>query len=144
MIYRELGATGMKVSEIGLGCEGFGENECKNTKVLLDMAEENGINYFDLYTSNPEIRASVGEALVGRRKNFLIQSHICSIWKNGQYERSRNIDEVKKGFEEMLTLLRTDYIDVGMIHYVDSLKDWEEIAQGPVLQYVLDLKKALE
>ena len=79
MIYRELGATGMKVSEIGLGCEGFGENECKNTKVLLDMAEENGINYFDLYTSNPEIRASVGEALVGRRKNFLIQSHICSI-----------------------------------------------------------------
>ena len=142
MIYRELGATGMKVSEIGLGCEGFGENECKNTKVLLDMAEENGINYFDLYTSNPEIRASVGEALVGRREKFLIQSHICSIWKNGQYERSRNIDEVKKGFEEMMTLLRTDYIDVGMIHYVDLLKDWEEIAQGPVLQYVLDLKKA--
>ena len=142
MIYRELGATGMKVSEIGLGCEGFAENECKNTKVLLDMAEENGINYFDLYTSNPEIRASVGEALVGRREKFLIQSHICSVWKNGQYERSRNIDEVKKGFEEMMTLLRTDYIDVGMIHYVDSLKDWEEIAQGPVLQYVLDLKKA--
>lgn len=142
MIYRELGATGLKVSEIGLGCEGFGENECKNTKVLLDMAEENGINYFDLYTSNPEIRASVGEALIGRREKFLIQSHICSIWKNGQYERSRNIDEVKKGFEEMMTLLQTDYIDVGMIHYVDSLKDWEEIAQGPVLQYVLDLKKA--
>lgn len=84
----------------------------------------------------------MGEALVGRREKFLIQSHICSIWKNGQYERSRNIDEVKKGFGEMLTLLRTDYIDVGMIHYVDSLKDWEEIAQGPVLQYVLDLKKA--
>ena len=38
MIYRELGATGMKVSEIGLGCEGFGENECKNTKVLLDLS----------------------------------------------------------------------------------------------------------
>jgi hypothetical protein len=28
------------------------------------------------------------------REKFIIQSHICSIWKNGQYKRSRNIDEV--------------------------------------------------
>ena len=41
----------------------------------------------------------------------------------------------------MLSLLQTDYIDVGMIHYVDSMKDWEAIAEGPVLQYALELKK---
>ncbi len=142
MKYRDLGATGLKVSEIGIGCEGFAGDDCRNTKVLLDMAEENGINYFDLYTSNPEVRASVGNALLARREKFIIQSHICSVWKNNQYERSRKIEEVRAGFEEMLALLQTDYIDVGMIHYVDSLTDWQEIAEGPVLQYALELKKA--
>lgn len=142
MNYRDLGTTGLKVSEIGLGCEGFGENNCQNARLLLDAAEESGINYFDLYTSDPDIRASIGKALTGRREKFIIQSHICSVWKNGQYKRTRNIQEVKSGFAEMLSLLQTEYIDVGMIHYVDSLKDWKEIAEGPVLQYALKLKKS--
>lgn len=142
MNYRNLGNTGLAVSEIGMGCEGFGEQNGEMAKLLFDAAEANGINYFDLYTSNPEIRGSVGNALKGRREKFYIQSHICSVWQNGQYKRSRKIEEVKEGFEEMLSLLQTDYIDVGMIHYVDSLKDWEEIAKGPVMEYVLELKKS--
>ena len=141
MKYRELGNTGLKVSEIGLGCEGFSEDEYRNTKRLFDEAERQGINYFDLYASDPKVRASVGDALEGRREKFIIQSHLCSIWKNGQYKRSRNIDEVRAGMKEMLALLKTDYIDVGMIHYVDSLADWKEIADGPVLAYAKELKE---
>lgn len=140
MKYNPLGNTGLMVSEIGMGCEGFAVNNCKNTKLLFDEAEKQGINYFDLYTSNPDVRASVGEALKGRRDKFIIQSHICSIWQNGQYKRTRSINEVKNGFEEMMQLLQTDYIDVGMIHYCDSLKDWYEIAEGEVMQYALELK----
>lgn len=142
MNYRNLGTTGLMVSEIGMGCEGFGENHCENARLLLDAAEECGINYFDLYTSDPEIRSSIGNALEGRREKFIIQSHLCSVWKNGQYKRTRDMKEVKAGFEEMMTLLKTDYIDVGMIHYVDSMKDWETIVNGPVLQYALELKKS--
>ena len=141
MKYRELGNTGLKVSEIGLGCEGFSEDEYRNTKRLFDEAERQGINYFDLYASDPKVRASVGDALEGRREKFIIQSHLCSIWKNGQYKRSRNIDEVRAGMKEMLALLKTDYIDVGMIHYVDSLADWKEIVDGPVLAYAKELKE---
>ena len=141
MNYRELGNTGLMVSEIGLGCEGFAEDGCRGAKLLLDEAQRQGINYFDLYTSNPQVRSAVGEALRRRRDRFIIQSHVCSVWKDGQYKRSRNIDEVKAGMEEMLRLLRTDYIDVGMIHYVDSMKDWQEIAQGPVLAYAKELKE---
>ena len=129
------------VSEIGMGCEGFVEDECRQTKVLFDAAEELGINYFDLYTSDPAIRASVGDALIGRREKFIIQSHICSVWKNGQYKRTRDICEVKAAMEEMLRLLKTDYIDVGMIHYCDSMKDWETIQNGPVLAYAKELKE---
>lgn len=142
MNYRELGKTGLRVSEIGMGCEGFGEDNCQNTRRFFDIAEECGINYFDLYTSNPEVRASVGEALRGRREKFIIQSHVCSVWKNGQYKRTRNLAEVKEGFAEMLSLLQTDHIDIGMIHYVDAMDDWEQIMNGGVLQYVMELKKA--
>lgn len=142
MKYRELGNTGIRVSEIGMGCEGFAEDGCRNAKRFLDLAEEKGVNYFDLYTSNPEVRRSIGEALEGRREKFIIQSHICSVWKDGQYKRSRNIREVKEGFEEMMSLLNTDHIDVGMIHYVDSMEDWKTIADGPVLSYVKELKEA--
>lgn len=140
MNYRNLGNTGLKVSEIGMGCEGFKEDNYKNTMRMFDAAEKHGINYFDLYASDPEIRAYVGEALRGRRDKFIIQSHICSVWKDGQYVRSRNIEEVKAAFEDSLRLLQTDYIDVGMIHYCDSLKDWEEIERGPVMEYALELK----
>lgn len=140
MRYRELGNTGLLVSEIGMGCEGFSENNCAMTKELFDLAEREGINYFDLYASDPKLRGAVGNALEGRREKIMIQSHICSVWKNGQYLRTRNLAEVKEGFSEMLSLLKTDYIDVGMIHYCDAEKDWQEILDNGILDYARELK----
>ena len=142
MKYRMLGNTGLKVSEIGMGCEGFAEGDCTMAKKLFDIAQECGVNYFDLYTSNPDVRRAVGNALKGRRDKFLVQSHICSVWQNGQYKRTRKMPEVRAGFDEMITLLQTDYIDVGMIHYCDALSDWEEIERGGVLEYAKELKAA--
>ncbi|MCI8348126.1 MAG: 4Fe-4S binding protein [Firmicutes bacterium] len=141
MNYRKLGNTGLLVSEIGLGCEGFSEDGGKNTFPMIETAERLGINYIDLYTPDPEVREALGTSLKGKREKFILQSHICSVWKDGQYKRSRDIDEVKKAMSDMLSLLKTDYIDVGMIHYVDSMEDWRNIAEGPVLKYVVDLKE---
>ena len=140
MIYRELGSTGLMVSEIGLGCEGFGENGCAMARELFDEAERLGVNYFDLYASDPAVRGAVGEALAGRREKFIIQSHICSTWQNGQYKRTRKLDEVKAGFEEMMGLLDVDCLDVGMIHYCDAMADWEAIVNNGILDYARELK----
>lgn len=142
MIYRELGKTGLRASVLGMGCEGFAEENYGMAAKMFDAAEELGINYFDLYVSDPQMRAAVGRALEGRREKFLIQSHICSIWKNGQYLRTRDLEEVKKGFEEMMSLLGTDYLDVGMIHYCDAMKDWEDIVENGILDYARELKRA--
>ena len=49
MHYRKLGRTGLVVSEIAMGCEGFFEEDCTMAKKLFDEAEKAGINYFDLY-----------------------------------------------------------------------------------------------
>ena len=142
MNYRMLGNTGLRVSEIGMGCEGFHEDDYGMTRSLFDLAEREGVNYFDLYASDPKLRKAVGDAMQGRRSKFIVQSHLCSIWKNGQYLRTRKLEEVKAGFEEMLGLLQTDYLDVGMIHYCDAMSDWETIVDNGILDYAEELKAA--
>lgn len=140
MEYRELGRTGIKVSVIALGCEGFVANEGALTEQLLNAAEQGGINCIDLYTPQPEMRSRLGKWLRGRRGKFVLQAHLCTVWQEGQYKRTREIGEVKASFEDLLTRLATDYIDIGMIHYVDSLEDWEAVAGGPVMAYAREMQ----
>ena len=139
MEYRKLGNTGLEVSIIALGCEAFVEDN-SNAKKFLDMAEEAGVNYIDLFSPDPAARSALGEALKGRREKFIIQSHISSVWKNGQYERSRDINDVKAAFEDSLERLGTDYIDVGMIHYCDADEDWQTIKDNGIVDYAKELK----
>lgn len=140
MEYRELGRTGIKVSVIALGCEGFVANEGALTEQLLNAAEQGGINCIDLYAPQPEMRSRLGKWLRGRRGKFVLQAHLCTVWQEGQYKRTREIGEVKASFEDLLTRLATDYIDIGMIHYVDSLEDWEAVADGPVMAYAREMQ----
>lgn len=140
MEYRELGRTGIKVSVIALGCEGFVANEGALTEQLLNAAEQGGINCIDLYAPQPAMRSRLGKWLRGRRGKFVLQAHLCTVWQEGQYKRTREIGEVKASFEDLLTRLATDYIDIGMIHYVDSLEDWEAVAGGPVMAYAREMQ----
>ena len=68
MNYRTLGRTGLAVSEIAMGCEGFVDKSYEQVLEFVDKMEELGINCVDLYTSNPEVRANLGRALEGRRE----------------------------------------------------------------------------
>lgn len=141
MKYNTLGNIGIKVSEIGIGCEGLNGKDHNFTLKFIDKCFELGINCMDLYSPNPDLRKNLAKALKGRRESFVLQSHLCSIWNNGQYERTRDISKVKKGFNDMLRELSTDYIDIGMIHYVDAISDWENVIHSGILDYAEELKK---
>ena len=141
MIYRNLGGTGLKVSEIGLGCEGFLEKDGAFTEKMFARAFEGGVNVMDLYSPDPDMHVRVGRAVGGRRKDFVYQAHLCTVWQNGQYKATRRMDEVVPSFEKMLKNLGTDYIDVGMIHYVDSAATWKQVTEGGVAEYARKLKK---
>ena len=142
MEYRQLGNTGLEVSVIGMGCEGFAEDHYHMTEKMFNIAESLGINYFDLYAADPELRKAVGRALEGRRDKFIIQAHLCSVWEKGQYVRTRNLKKVKEHFGQLMELLGTEYLDVGMIHYCDSETDWDDIVDNGILDYAKELKTA--
>ena len=139
MRHRQLGRTGLSVGEIGMGCEGFLDRPYEQVCEYVDIMEQAGANLIDLYAPNPTFRSELGRALEGRRDRFILQAHLCTVWKHGQYQRTRDIREVKESFESQLKALRTDYAEIGMIHYVDSLADWESIRTGPVLEYARQL-----
>ena len=142
MKYRKLGRTGYMVSEVGMGCEGFEDKSFEETLELVDAMEQHGINCMDLYTPNPKLRSNLGQALLGRREKFVLQAHICTTWKDGQYKRTRDMEEIKASFADLLERMETDHIEVGMIHYVDSMAEWDSIKNGEIMKYAQDLKNS--
>lgn len=141
MKYRTLGKTNLVVSEIGLGGEWFNGLTPEESKKIIDTADENGINYIDIFMPQAPTRDNIGAALEGRRERFIIQGHLCTVYEDEQYMRTRDIEKTKASFKDLLARLRTDYIDVGMIHYVDSEDDFKTVFEGPIYEYALKLKE---
>lgn len=140
---RTLGKTGLTVGEIGMGCEGFVGKSAEEVRALVDEMDALGVNCIDLYTPDPTLRTHLGAALQGRRGRFVLQAHLCTIWQDGQYKRTREIGEVKAGFCDLLERLGTDSVEIGMIHYVDAVQDWRAVENGPIMAYAKDRKSVV-
>ena len=141
MQYRRLGKTDLMVSEIGFGAEWLERMDGDGCTAVIRAAEAEGINILDCWMPEPNVRTHIGEAIRGHREKWYIQGHLGSTWQGGQYVRTREMDRVKEAFEDLLTRLGTDYIDLGMIHYVDDVAEWDGIVNGPFLAYVHELKE---
>lgn len=141
MNYRTLGRTGMKVSEISLGCEHLQGKDYQTVKMVIDGAFDIGINYMDVFMSEPNVRTNIGKALEGRRDKMIIQGHIGSCWVDGQYKVSRDMKEITEGFDDLLARLNTNYIDIGFLHFVDKENDWDSLVDSEMMKYALSLKE---
>ena len=136
MNYRTLGKTGLKVSEIGFGGEWLERHEEADSVELLKYAHDKGINIVDCWMPDPKSRDIIGKAIEGCRDSWYVQGHIGSTYQNGQYVRTRDMKFVRPAFEDLLTRFHTDYIDLGMIHYIDSMEEWNNVMSGEFIEYV--------
>lgn len=142
MEQRALGATGITASVVGIGGEGFEGEPYEECEAVIDRAMAGGINFVDIYNSNPAVRSNVGRALARYpRESFVVEGHIGSAWKDGQYYRTRNMDVCRASFEDFLERMRLDYVDIGMIHYIDEQSDFEAVFNGPLYEYAQELKE---
>ncbi len=141
MVFRDLKRANLKVSEIGIGCEHLQGKSFDVVKSVVDFAIDHDINIFDVFMSEPDVRSNIGIALENRRDKVIIQGHIGSIWQDGQYCKSRNFDECRYFFEDLLFRLKTNYIDIGMIHYVDTADDFKKVFNGELIEYAKILKE---
>ena len=140
MRYRELGKTGLKVSEIGLGAEWLERHNAEEVKAVIDCCEAQGINILDCWMAEPNVRSNIGAAIAGKRERWIIQGHFGSTWQDGQYVRTRDMEKVKPAFEDLLSRLGTDYLDLGMIHFVDEEAEFHRIMDGAFFAYVKEQK----
>lgn len=140
MKYRKLGNTGIEVSEIAFGAEFLVQRPYEDTEELIRACEANGINFFDCWMSEPDVRSHLGNAIKNNRDYWIIQGHIGATWQNEQYVRTRDMDKVIPAFEDLMRRLQIDTLDFGMIHYVDQIEDYENIMNGPFIEYVRKLK----
>ncbi len=108
---------------------------------MIDRCAQAGINILDCWMSEPNVRSNIGAAIEGQRERWIIQGHIGSTWQNGQYVRTRDLKKVEEAFEDLLARMRTDYIDLGMIHFVDEKAEFARIMEGEFLEYVKGLKE---
>ena len=142
MRYRELGRTGLRVSEIGFGGEWM-DGTPEETRAVVDAAEAAGVNVLDCWMPDPTRRSNLGDALAGRRERWVIQGHLGSTWQGEQYVRTRDLVQVRPAFEDLLERFHTDYMDLGMIHYVDKPAEFLELmGDSPFMGYVRELRVA--
>lgn len=141
MKYRKLGKTGLEVSEIGLGGEWLERHDYKETKAVIDACAEEEINILDCWMAEPNVRTNIGKAIRETRSRWIVQGHIGSTWQNGQYVRTRDMKYVVPAFEDLLKRMQTDYVDIGMIHYVDEAAELERIMNSAYIEYIHKLKR---
>ena len=141
MIYRELGKTGIQAGIIGLGTEHLDRKPYGVAEEVIHAAHEAGINMMDLFMPGKEVRENIGRALSGIRQDFHIQGAIGSTDIREQYDISRDLDLCKRYFDDLLTALKTDYIDFGMFFFMDSQEALDAVIANGIADYARRLKE---
>lgn len=131
MKQRELGRTGLRVSEIGFGTEHLHGQPRQTVIDVIGEAVEHGVNYFDILWSYPDYLDNLGAAFSGLRDRVTLTLHLGSVvTDDGQYQRSRDRDACAAVYADMLHRLGTDRADVILIQWVDKHDDYERLL-GP-------------
>jgi predicted aldo/keto reductase-like oxidoreductase len=142
MQFRTLGRTELKVSEIGYGAEHLVDKPYEVVDAVINTALDGGVNIIDVFMPQAEIRSNIGKAIGKRRKDVMLQGHIgATLQSDGQYLRSRDPEHCDIFAKDFMTRFNTDYIDLGMVHFVDTDEDFKEAFDSPYIEYVQKLKR---
>ncbi|HKT39927.1 MAG TPA: aldo/keto reductase, partial [Ktedonobacterales bacterium] len=129
MEYRQLGASGLRVSVIGLGGNTFGRYADQlQTTAIVHQAIESGINMIDtadIY-GNGVSEELLGNAIQGHRDDLVIATKVGMRMGDGPNEYGSSRRRIIAGWEASLRRLRIEAIDLYQIHEFDPQTPLEE------------------
>lgn len=126
-----IGNGKLSASEIGLGCMRITALSVKDAAILVNTALQEGINFFDhadIYGGgkSEEVFAQAVDMNPGIREKFIIQTK-CGI-RQGYYDFSK--EHILNSVDGSLKRLKTEYIDILLLHRPDALVEPEEVAEA--------------
>lgn len=117
MELRRLGASGLKVSAIGLGCNNFGMRiDEAQTQTVVDAALDHGVTFFDTADvyGGTQSEVFLGKALKGKRDKAIVATKFAMGEGAGGSRRY-----IVSAVEASLKRLDTDRIDLYQMHRPD-------------------------
>ena len=135
MQYQEFGKTGLKVSKLclgtwGIGGAGWDSYSDESRMDAIKAALECGINFID---TAPAYNAGKAECYVGetlnklkKRREVVISTKCGNKFVDGKYLRCGSKESILKQCDESLKNLKTDYIDIYLVHWPDPDVELEE------------------
>ena len=132
MKYIQLGKSGLTVPSVALGCMRIRDVSAKEAEELVATALELGCNFFehaDIYGQGTceEAFADAIHMSPSVRDKILLQSK-CGIVSGVMYDFSK--EHILSSVDGILKRLRTDYLDVLVLHRPDALMEPEEVAEA--------------
>lgn len=134
MEYITLKNSDLKVSRLCMGgCPmggyGWGDTQEKDFLDAINVAIDNGLNFFD--TSDTyglgQSEVTLGKGLGNRRNDVVIQTKFGVRYANGKSTYDNSPFYIQEALEKSLKNLGTDYVDVYVIHYRDGKTPIEEV-----------------
>ncbi|MBM7570793.1 aldo/keto reductase [Aquibacillus albus] len=127
----KLGTSNLEVSEISLGCMRMDQLSKKDAAEVIENALDAGVDFFDhadIYGGgkSEEIFADAIDMNPQVREKMFIQTK-CGI-RNGSFDFSK--EHILASVDGSLNRLKTDYIDVLLLHRPDTLVEPEEVAEA--------------
>ena len=124
MMYRDLGNTGLKVSEVGFGTWGLGGDSYGTTNdtesiTALNVAYEKGCNFFDTSDLYGEGHSEtiLQRALGQHRKQIVIGTKFGMLPHIGfDMKQDFSNEHIEKALHASLERLNTDYVDIYLFH----------------------------
>ena len=128
MNYRQLGNSGLVVSELCLGTMTFGQGEYRGFQSTLDetkasklvsIALENGINFFDTADGygNGQSEIILGKILKSKRKDVLVATKLSFRTGEQVFNAGVNAKHIIEQCHNSLKNLQSEYIDVLLLHH---------------------------
>jgi aryl-alcohol dehydrogenase-like predicted oxidoreductase len=130
MEYRQLGASGLTVSVVGLGCNNFGGRvDLEATRAVVEAALDEGITLLDtadIYGGKGGSETFLGQILKGRRDQVVLATKFGMDMGKPEWGAPGSRRYIRLAFEASLRRLQTDYVDLYQYHYPDPLTPLEE------------------